>query len=69
MAVYDLEPCNYPKVPSVREIAIPPQVKMSRLGLIQQIMLEPVPIVIVESDPAVEPLNDESMVFDSGTRI
>ena len=32
VAVKDLDPANYPKVPSVRDIAIPPQVKMTRLG-------------------------------------
>ena len=32
VAVKDLDPTNYPKVPSVRDIAIPPQVKMTRLG-------------------------------------
>ena len=66
MAVYDLEPIDFPKVPSVREIAIPPQVKMARLGRIEQIMSKPVPLAIIQSDLLVQPISDESMVFDSG---
>ena len=63
-ANYDLLPSQFPKVPSVRDIAIPPQIKMQKLGCIQKIMSDPVPLVIVESLAEVKPLNDESMVFD-----
>lgn len=65
VAVKDLDPTNYPKVPSVRDIAIPPQVKMTRLGKVHQILDDPVPLIIIESDSNLKmPLADESMVFD-----
>jgi len=59
-----LLPSQFPKVPSVRDIAIPPQIKMHKLGCVQKIMSDPVPLVIIESLAEVKPLNDESMVFD-----
>ena len=50
VAVKDLDPVDYPKIPSVRDIAIPPQVKMAKLGVVTQIMKEPIPLVVIESD-------------------
>jgi len=64
VAVNDLDPADYPKIPSVRDIAIPPQVKMTRLGEVHQVLHDPIPLVVVAADAESPTLADESMVFD-----